>query len=370
MTTRNCFFCGKPETEDNALKKCSVCIQSQLEPARYCNVDCQKKDWKGHKKWHKNTGTIKDMKKIGDQLKKTAELKRGVDKRRFNKMENQEDANDFMNDYLKQAATNPQAAKELANAVGRSAKYCKHYGRGWKYYDQNDFLNAAKQLRKAIKEEQSGEAARLLAKAYMCSGQTELFITTLLQAMEYAKANTIKYGRPLVGDHCWSESFTLLFPTLMNGSGTPNTLKVPRQLLPLWWNDDDTLLEMSKNACICSSQAQVESNLADALRNRGHALSGLAYFRRFDLACPLVDNPVYSNWLQINRSREMLIEAADAYTKSAELIYKYHNKDAFSRDRELDRAKTCLVWAKKDIVWAKKKISSDFKYLEGTVFKK
>ncbi|KAK6351322.1 hypothetical protein TWF718_004486 [Orbilia javanica] len=46
---RVCAACGKEETEDRKLKKCVACMNIE-----YCSKECQKKDWKAHKKTHKS----------------------------------------------------------------------------------------------------------------------------------------------------------------------------------------------------------------------------------------------------------------------------------------------------------------------------
>lgn len=276
-----CWGCGVMPEPTQSFKCCPICVEQKLAtPAYFCSADCQKANWKDHKRWHKaqsdSQAGVRSMYAEDNPQRETSK----------------EEA---------------QAAPFLCKGTDVEEPAQLH-ARASVAMHKQDYREAAKLCRKAIARNQSSEI--LLAHSYHLLAVILTRSSDIVGACKSAlKAEQLQaqYRGLLASDYTetqlkasiegWSQTWGMAFSLL-------RLVDCAALATPPWWNDSD-LLRYSEAAIL---NRPTESEI-DIFMSRAIILQGEPRVCRWLCA-----------WAHDHRTAAQLYESARCFRKQAQLI--------------------------------------------------
>jgi tetratricopeptide (TPR) repeat protein len=204
-----CWTCGARENDGSGteLLRCAKCKESKIAtPAYYCSKDCQKKDWKRHKQYHRSIQEKKDNATAGGFSRLTKE------------------AEDALNDMTYEPETD----------------YDKLILTACRYNSEGNYKRERRSLEKAIKlQPELPIAHHNLAIVHCSSKNYKQAIDGYLETMRLVEATE----NPSADDDMfWGRSAASVFSMLSRFS---ECALIPK---PDWMHDSSKLIEIAMRA--------------------------------------------------------------------------------------------------------------------------
>ena len=255
-----CWGCGYRDDAASGknFQQCPLCIELQLEPARFCSNDCYAANWKRHKAFH-------------------TERKAWLERSRTCST-------------AEHAASQPALAAcekvllDMAELAQDTLPENQHVGdllRGQALLQQQDYRGAAKACRKSLRRRATAEGHYTLGQALAASGDSRSAITSFMQAQSMTERSA-----PL-----WSQAAARLWVRWSDKGGraeealpTPEWMKSPAERLRVaeqaveQWPDLTHAWQMLSHELLSAEHQDVKRSLA--CLKRAAAVTGSAHARQ------------------------------------------------------------------------------------------
>jgi tetratricopeptide (TPR) repeat protein len=337
---KNCWACNATSGGGSIgveLKRCSTCYALGCgTPAYYCNVKCQKKDWKRHKQYHItlketnannkqhfNDGDLDEAKKAFASSKISAEAE----------ATKSNDDNDNDNDN-----SNENKNKSSASLSSLLMKYNELLIQAGEYQNQGDNNNARKVYEKMIKLDPTNPVPHHnIAIIYSDSGFFSGSIREYVNCLELVK-NIMKKEQQLQAQRQQDDTFDPGRPTIISDTIDFNSLieigsQSAATIHAIYREHGEAVTDVQKPKFLLNDDLflTVSKQVTDATPNYNESWAMLAY---------AYEKKLMKNNYTKQEEEDYSEEEEEEYKKSLlELAVKYYNKAAEQSEQQGNKTK-------------------------------